>query len=431
MTYKRSYLKTALHILLFLTIFLTIISPIVKPTNKPNILLIVVDTLRADHLGYNGYEKNTSPNIDLFSKECMVFKNAYSQSGWTFPSFCTIFTSLHPREHGAVTWDTKLNQEIITLPEVLQENGYTTYGYPSLFRLNKESGIAQGFDHFRKGVIELGNPVVVTSSQKVNELIINDLDSIQQPFFIWAHYFDPHNNYNYYPEFGFGVSDIGKYDGEIAYTDRYIGNLLDELKRRGLYDDMTIIFTADHGEEFWEHGGNFHHCLYDEVLKIPLLIKTPKSQHTGNHDIYVDQLDIATTILSLAGIENPDQFTGRNLINPEIEYRPVFSEMRIPKYPFQKAIIHDGHKYYQLRGDPNKKYAERFKNYDNQLYNLLEDPNEENNIFSDWNLVNDRITELEYRMTDFYRKPIPYYSSEDLLDEKTIIKLKSLGYIVE
>ena len=103
--------------------------------------------------------------------------------------------------------------------------------------------------------------------------------------------------------------------------------------------------------------------------------------------------------------------------------------MRIPKFPFQKAIIHDGYKYYQIRGNPNKEYAERFKNYDNQLYNLIEDPNEKNNIFTDWNIVDDRITDLEYRMTDFYRKPGSTYSSKDVLDKETIEKLKNLGYL--
>ncbi|MCP4631648.1 MAG: sulfatase [candidate division Zixibacteria bacterium] len=419
------------HIIILCFTAFYLISPALKPPRKPNILLIIVDTLRYDHLGYSGYERNTSPNIDEFSKECTVFNNAYSQSGWTYPSFASIYTSLHPKDHSIIRWENQLDTSFTTLVEVLKDDGYATYGYPSHLGLDIQSGMAQGFDHYYRDVFEIEKPHARITSPIIHDLITTDLKKVKEPFFMMAHYFDPHSVYVKHPEFDFGFNAIDLYDSEIAYTDSYLGKLLAELKRLGLYDDMVIVFMADHGEEFEEHGMVLHMQLFNEVLKIPLLIKTPDS-NKGIVNKNVDQIDIAPTILSLAGVEVPGQFKGRNLMNPELIRKPVFAERGSEQGRiFHRTIIDENYKMYNIilgrKFEPNP--TSLYKVDTDFLFNLKTDPNEVYNILLNKENPDTLSKHLDNLFVDFYSDSISTKSSTMELDEETIEKLKGLGYI--
>ncbi|MBD3169247.1 MAG: sulfatase-like hydrolase/transferase [candidate division Zixibacteria bacterium] len=405
-----------------------------QPAPKPNIILIIIDTLRADHLGYNGYQRNTSPNIDAFAQEGVVFNNAYSQSGWTLPSIATIFTSLHPREHGAIEWSVKLDTGLTTIAEVLRDNGYYTYGYPALFALNEESGFQQGFNTYPLDIPRMGKPQYTKSSPKVNELIINDLGNIQEPFFIWGHYYDPHSVYMTHDNFifGDGKKAVDRYDGEIAYVDYFVGMLFKKLQKMQLYENSVIIVMSDHGEEFFDHGRESHYTLYEEVLKIPLIIKAPGEEHR-EVDKYVSQIDIAPTIINFAGIDSPEQFTGIDIMDDDIPNRPVFAERGDKLIAFQRAVIDDGMKLYHIdigqadTSNPRFKKQEFYRN-EKMLFALTRDPAEKTNIYGIPDFTDIR-NKLDDRFYNFYQGEAKPLDVIEQLDEETVEKLRQLGYI--
>ncbi|MBD3169638.1 MAG: sulfatase-like hydrolase/transferase [candidate division Zixibacteria bacterium] len=423
--------KMLVKTIMVIAVWFTVISPVMNTLDKPNVLLIIVDTLRADHLGYNGYALNTSPNIDSLAAEGVVFKNAYSQSGWTFPSFASIYTSLHAKDHGIIRWGNQLDSSFVTLAEVLQDNDYTTYAYPSHIGLDVISGMAQGFDYYHRGVYEIDQPHDRITSPIVHGLVKADLDSIQEPFFMMAHYFDPHSVYKHHPKFDFGNTPIQKYDSEIAFTDMYIGKLFDELKTRGLYDDMMIVFIADHGEEFLDHGSILHNQLYNEVLKVPFIVKAPNLKHKIVHT-NVDQLDVAPTILGLMGVKAPQQFQGRNLFDGELEKRPIFSERGSLEGKFlQKTVIDGKLKLYDVQtgAEHDKLLGAIFENDTSMAFNLKKDPGETHNILAEEKNREEVYPALEGLFTSFYTDTINTVRSVRQLDDETIKKLRGLGYI--
>ncbi|MCP4633462.1 MAG: sulfatase [candidate division Zixibacteria bacterium] len=422
-----------LSILLIVLVTILIIS-CSSGGKKPNIILIVIDTLRDDHLGYNGYDRNTSPNIDAFSKEGVVFNNAYSQSGWTWPSVASIFTSLYPKDHGCIFWSIQMNNELITLAEVLKDKGYNTFGYPSLFLFDIESGFQQGFDVFHQEIFDLGNPHYINTSQKVNELIFNDLAEIKEPFFIWAHYYDPHMNYRSHKEFVFGDGKCTqcRYDGEIAYTDYHIGRLFTKLKKLNRYDDTIIILTADHGEEFGDHKRTSHYTLFNEVLKTPLIIKAPGLQPIAINN-NVSQIDIAPTILKLIGCDIPDEFTGADILNSELVDRPVFAERGDYQIAFQKAVIDGDYKLYDVNIENADTSFERYKKekfYRNERYffNKKDDPTEKKNLIADPDYQH-KINEFEKHFDTFYGSGERRIEEIKQLDVEILKNLRALGYM--
>jgi arylsulfatase A-like enzyme len=304
----------------------------------PNVLLIGVDTLRPDHLGSYGYGRSTSPHIDGLADEGILFERAVSQCPWTLPSFASIMTSLYPSQHGAGLNMGDLGTGFPTMAEILADQGYATGAVVSSRVLSPEFGLNRGFAYY-----DVNRADEERRAPEVTSIALSWLDGVDgQPFFLFVHYFDPHLPYAppapydgifetatgslFGSEFdlrplledaatlrelleAFTGPDweriVSLYDGEIAYTDEAIGGLLQGLDERGLMENTLVILLGDHGEEFYEHGGLGHgHTLFDEVIRVPLVISPPGGLPGGMRiKSQVRMVDVLPTILDLLGFE--------------------------------------------------------------------------------------------------------------------------------
>jgi arylsulfatase A-like enzyme len=318
------------------------------PSRCP-VILIVVDTLRADRMSVYGYPYPTSPNLDRLAEDSVVFENVTAQSPWTKPSVASILTGLEPNQHNTLDFDDHLDPSLNTLAEVLSGAGYQTYAVVANPLLGQRFEFDQGFDRY------ISLPVV-NNAHRVNRAGLEMLAERKEdkPFFLYLHPIDPHLPYNppspwreeafdwhqvaeppgpahpllpssdhqgfaqlttpLFVRYSHGLPpDVPEptaklvdalYDGEVASTDAALGRLVDWLKEKNLYQDSLIIVTSDHGEELLERGRLGHmHTLYQELLHIPLIIKFPNGQHRGLRDSGLwQQVDILPTVLAASGI---------------------------------------------------------------------------------------------------------------------------------
>jgi arylsulfatase A-like enzyme len=305
----------------------------------PNVIVYLVDTLRADRLGCYGGRKPTSPAIDGFAATATLFAQAVAQATWTRPSVASVLTGLEPFAHGVETLDDRLAEKAVTLPELLHAGGYRTAAFSTNLHVTEETGLAQGFDDF-----ELLTDA--PQSQAVNRRVLRWLEKNQggSPFFLYIHTLDPHAPYeppfDMLQRFAPGVAPLAGsrqevlrayavrgeererrvaqlsalYDAEVAGNDRSFGELLAALRRKGLFDPALIVFVADHGEEFDEHGFLGHgHNLYAETLDVPLIVKWPL-QTRGERVLSLAQhVDLLPTILRACGLRPPDRLPGTDL----------------------------------------------------------------------------------------------------------------------
>lgn len=327
----------------------------------PNILLISIDSLRADHLGCYGYERDTSPVLDSLAESGALFENTISTTSWTLPAHMSLLTSMDISVHGVGRDGVSLHPSIGTVAQRIKKEGYATACFSSSPYMNPAFGFDRGFDLYRN--IDLEDEKIKDTilpppeerdvvhgditSPRITELAIDWLGkNHSRPFFLFLHLWDVH--YDYIPPAPYdklfdpdyrGTIDgrnyihneavnpemdprdlehiIALYDGEIAYVDYHIGLIVKELKRLGIFDRTLIVVTADHGDEFFEHGGKGHrNTLYDEVTMIPLIVHLPEKISSALRiSNQVSIIDIAPTILDLAGIAVPDQMQGRSLIS--------------------------------------------------------------------------------------------------------------------
>ena len=285
-----------------------------REQKPPNVLLISVDTLRRDHTGFSGYGRPITPSLDALASESVVFTNAYSVSGWTFPCMATILTGAYPKVHGATDFHYMIDSKVPTLASVLRRNGYDTRAFVSHVGLIPRYGFGTGFVKFDASVLQVGHPHEVATADQISNLAIADLEQVKEPFFMWVHYFDPHFKYLPHEDWAsLGDTDLDRYDQEIAFTDREIGRLLAALEERGLSKRTVVIFTSDHGEEFGDHGGKYHETLYEEIVQVPLTIRVP-GRTPGESAVPAEQVDFVPTILALAGIERPEGLPGKDLL---------------------------------------------------------------------------------------------------------------------
>ena len=331
------------------------------PANAPHVLLIVIDTLRADHLSSYGYGAIETPHMDALAADGTRYAHMFAQASWTRPSIATILTGLYPSSHGAMHKADLLPERVETVAEVLARSGYHTAGFPNNINVSPAFGFAQGFAEYHylapdlffyadEAAAELtlysglrlvrerffARYVNVHFYYRPAEYVVErtrawlDGPSAKRgPFFLYLHFMDPHDPYMVHPFNGVGYARVAMpnpkaeladtllktYDGEIAYLDEHIGALVADLKRRGLYDDMLIVVTADHGEEFHEHGGWWHGTtLYDEQIGVPLIVKPPRGGARGRVvDELVTSLDVAPTILRSVGVPPPVAMQGHVL----------------------------------------------------------------------------------------------------------------------
>jgi arylsulfatase A-like enzyme len=312
-----------------------------------NVILIVIDTLRSDHLGCYGYSRRTSPNIDKLADTGIIFENMLANTSWTRPGVASILTGLYPKNHEAITTEDNLADEINLMSEILGQHGYTSYGIVTNHQSGERVGFNQGYKHFfsfseRRDEHHLKLNVL---SDKVNEKVFQILGQLgrRSKNFIFIHYIDPHSPYTP-KEKHFSKSNtmdfsqktiqslmyqaprdkkyrqqvldqmIRAYDDEILYNDKMIGQLISTLKRRKMFGNSIIIITSDHGEEFWEHQKLSHGMtLYQEQLRVPLIIHLPDNVHKKVRSI-ANQVDVLPTTLSLLGIAVPRNIDGMNLL---------------------------------------------------------------------------------------------------------------------
>jgi len=332
-----------------------------SPERPPNIILIVVESLRSDHVSCYGHALDTTPAIDAVAADGIQFQRAVASSGWTMPSVMSLLTSLPPSEHGAVGYHHSLAAGRTTLAAELRRGGYRTAGIVANPTLSGEYGFRRGFDLYDDFTILRDIPIdgttghgraepihVRSTSADTTRLAVPWLAARKAepatPFFLFLFYFDPHYDYIPMPPYNTRFTDaqysglqdgrnirslrgrlIGPadqnqiralYDGEIRCVDDQIGRLLAELYRLHLDDSTLVLVTGDHGDEFWDHGGTAHgHTLYDELLHVPLVMRLPGGRHAGVRiDANVGLIDVMPTLLDVAGLPVPEQCQGRSLM---------------------------------------------------------------------------------------------------------------------
>jgi len=440
------------------------------PDSPPNIVLVTIESLRADHVGAYGYPRATTPSLDALAGEATVYENAASVTSWTLPSHASIFTGLYPAAHGVVAYDHRLDDSQTTLAEVLRDAGYQTAAVVSGPFLRSIHNLDQGFELYDQSVThpdgnraahaDVTNPAV----ERIVESFLRRGRDGERPFFLFLYLWDVHYDYIPPPPYDtifvpdrarrvdlrdYEISSlvtadspqaeldyvVAEYDGEIAATDALLGRLFGVLKELGLWDDTAIVVTADHGEEFFEHGHKGHrNSLYGESLHVPLIVKLPGQRLAGRRAETVSLIDLFPTILGIARVEETPYHHGRSLIEPhEGERRPLFFELKTEwegsdPTTGERGMVSD--LWLAVRDGDYKLILER-NDGRRELYDLVADPDEQAPLDSDpgkqFPDLDREIGEfLESMKTDSKRwsRSAPIELSPE--DEK---RLRSLGYL--
>ena len=502
--------------------------PLRKPADvlhdKPNVILITMDTTRADHLSCYGYHRKTTPYLDQFAQESVLFTNAYAPSSWTLPSHASIFTGMYPAKHGSrvnadftrylldrygnalkgsTGIDTQgfaeqsvmyLGEENITLAELLSAEGYATAGIISGPWCLKKFGLAQGFEFYdetlynpdydatyfalfkiigiftspldlvtRYGIVNWGK-----TAFQVNEVAISWLKrNYTRPFLLFLNYYDPHHHYSppvpfdriffdgdttiiegfKNPEGTLGMIKgqrrlihavmsqehtlspaekdllVSLYDGEIRYLDHYLNNLFETLKKLNIYDNSMIIVTSDHGELFGNHGIMTHgFSLYEEELKIPLIIKYPSSKPlTGVMADSASLVDVLPTVVSTLGLSLPEGVQGKTL---PAKNRPIIAE----SYNNWRKILLYGNRFNRdLRVIFEGSFKYIWGSNGCELYDIEEDPREDNNLIEE---MPGRARSMQAMLDEWLNSFSPVISRKfTAIDKATEESLRALGYL--
>jgi arylsulfatase A-like enzyme/cytochrome c-type biogenesis protein CcmH/NrfG len=298
-----------------------------KTAAYPNLILITLDTTRADRMGFMGSKRGLTPNLDAVAQQCVIFTRAYSQAPLTDVSHATMLTGTYPQYHQVLTFPIPLGKDLPWMPEILKFHGYQTAAFVGSLALDPSWGVPgfeRGFDTYNAGFTWKDYSPKTryqTTQRRGSEVVERALTWLNQrpagPFFLWVHVFDAHDPYDP-PEPYKTRYAKALYDGGIAYEDDVMGKLFKELKARGLYDGAAIVVTADHGESLGAHGEDTHGVfLYDETIHVPLFIKLPQGDARAaakRVDERVELTDIMPTILGTARIEVPKEVQGVSLL---------------------------------------------------------------------------------------------------------------------
>ena len=296
----------------------------------PNVILITVDTTRADRMGFLGSKLGLTPNLDTLARDSTVFARAYSQVPLTGPSHASILTGTYPQFHLVNDFQSPLAPQVPYAPEILRGHGYHTAAFVASMVLDPQGGFARGFergfDTYDAGFHrpQPGEDRYHSSERRAAEVVAHALAWLNQhpqgPFFVWVHLYDAHDPYDP-PEPYKSKYASAPYDGEIAYADSALGTFLSQLRERGLYDGALIAVMADHGEALGEHGEDTHGVfLYDETIRVPLLIKLPVTDSAEKRaagkriESRVELVDVLPTILQATGIPAPKEVQGESLL---------------------------------------------------------------------------------------------------------------------
>lgn len=440
---------------------------------KVNVVLVSIDTLRADHLGCYGYRPPTSPWIDAFSHEALLYEESIAAAPSTLPSHASMLTSLVGPHHGAsIARGTGLALAHLTLAEVLREHGYATASWNGGAQLDALYGLDQGFELY-DSVNPQNRPKSKRSVDRLDQTVTKGLAWIDglargRAFFLFLHSYEVHSPYTPDPELRalFGRTEtrladavsgedlerfrngewalepgdlrhvIACYDAEIRSADRAFGRLIDGLKERELLDSTVVVLTSDHGEEFGEHGvvGWHSHTLFDELLRVPLLVRPPGGHPWGERVRHqVGGIDLAPTILDAAGIEPPPIFEGRSVLGltgegAPIPERPVLSardlsERGMERQPHRISLRGGGWKWIAQKRFIRRRWVES-----GRLFDLPRDPGETRDVrkLSLENRARERAMRSRVASWEAARRPVTQQVAppSDLLKQ-----LRALGYM--
>jgi arylsulfatase A-like enzyme len=346
----------------------------VAALGRPNLVLVVVDTLRADFTTPYGFVPSTTPELADWAARGVLFERARSQSSWTKMSMASLFTSLWPRSHGIRGTQDGLAAEAVTLPEVLQDAGYSTYGVQTNGWLHQSFGFHQGFDRYMfpkgGGDPRLGKPSLWPHADRVVEqatelLARHDRD---RPFFLYLHFMDVHE-FAAPPEFRhYGQDTRGAYLAAIRWVDNALARVRRELSAAGLLERTLMVFTSDHGETFGEHGVHGHaRNVLTPVVWVPLVLRLPfVIDPPVRVSTQVRGVDVAPTLLALAGLAVPSSFEGASLV-PLItgafaDDRPSFAALGEPLFPDAsvQVALNDGSWTYARNATASEDESGRF-----------------------------------------------------------------------
>ena len=429
----RTYLSLKRFVLLFyiLSIFIFANFPVLcAEEEKLNLLIITIDTLRADHLGIYGHDNIHTPNIDNLGRHGVFFTHAISHVPLTLPSHCSLFTGNLPLKHGVRDNGYRLPDFNVTLAEFLKQRDYRTAAFVGAFPLDSRFGLNKGFDVYDDSYGST-NPVrdlsfVERKAEEVNSKAIHWItENMENRFFIWIHYFDPHAPYEPPPPFNREYAGR-EYKGEIAYSDHALGELLEILNRLELIEKTLIVLTSDHGEGLGEHREKTHGIfIYDSTLRVPLIFSNPKIiPESKEVEDQVALIDVMPTVLDLMGWNPIPKMEGNSL-------RSLFSGEK--SYPHQLCYIESvaammDRNWAPLQGVRSEKW--KYINApEPELYDLQSDPEENDNIFDKKPEIAMKLKEeLQDMIAKSPSAPMPRIS-EYKMDEETREKLRSLGYI--
>ncbi len=412
------------------------------------VILISIDTLRADRLPTYGYGKIKTPAIDELARSGVVFENCYTHVPLTLPAHASIFTGLLPPVHGVRNnIGFQLANGARTLATELKQAGYSTGGAVSAYVLHSSTGISQGFEWFDDDMKATDAQVPVTEIQRDGmETLGRALAWLTQqstgsgspvgkrgPVFLFVHFYEPHTPYK--PPTRFLRPDRAPYDGEVMYSDEIVGNLFAGLRKLDLYDSSLIVLLSDHGEALGDHGEPDHGVfLYREVMHVPLIIKLPGSQNGGSRiQVPVQLIDVAPTIFEWAGLPPNSQLPGKSLI-PALrgqefpEDRQIYAESLYGRLHFGwKELFSLTSSQYSFILAPRQ-----------ELYDVRQDPGEVHNLLSQGTSVVSTSAGLSRSVAFEYEKMhrrLRTYVGQTVLkapgtvDEEQVKKLRALGYI--
>lgn len=427
--------------------------------DQPVVVLVTLDTTRADHLGCYGSEvPGISPRIDALATEGVVFTSSISQAAVTPVSHASIFTGLNPFNHGVRVMhslsQSRLTEEQVTIAEILADRGYETGAFVSAFPVTEYFGFNQGFDHFdesfdqRTGGLTKTGAVNTGAAQRAagetTDLAIEWMKGRTEPFFMWLHYFDPHDDKvlppkeeligkKFRPGHRDRLRDI--YDFEVTYMDRELGRVFDQLKSMGAWDNSVVVVTADHGEGLGDHDWWTHGVLYQEQVRVPLIVKAPGVAGGRRVDSVVRSIDILPTIadcLGLAGSDLPTidgtslvpLMTGEKDDLGLIAYSDSVNQM---VYNFSSQIVDNkDDMLFAIVIEGRWKYIHHLRERDDsELYDLQNDPEELTNLFAEEPAIRAKANEALRQL-----KFMPVKQLEDANVPPEVLKaLESLGYV--
>jgi arylsulfatase A-like enzyme len=437
----------------------------------PNVLLITIDTLRADRTGPYRSDADATPNMSRLAREGTLFEAAISPMQMTRPSHDSLFTSLYPRNHGVVNNKIALGERFRSVAHEYRDAGYATAAFTAVTLLAPGSGVERGFDHFEPPTRSRTRPAHEVVRSAIRWLEMREKD---RPFFVWVHLFDPHTPYSPPPAFAPKANDaharalpeasiegliavaaehegnlprgaveraMELYQGDIEFADHWLGRLLGALDARGLTSETAVVLTADHGECF-ENGIYFEHsdCLYEGAARIPLIFRFPGRVEAGvrRNDV-VEILDVAPTLLSLSNLPVPEAFLGRDLFDPGTQARdvaflqhPLYSNTgarnrslrrleRVMGRETKPVLVSE-----EMLGIRTREWKYLMHGDHEELYDLDADPTEARNVAQSHPEVAGRLR----AQLEAWSAAHPQYAAQvELINDEMRATLEALGYV--